>query len=100
MTTQIGIAADRFAPNKRWHIDTMLRVLKLAGSYVKEQILSSFVRLIATTPDLQTYAVQKLYASLKEDITQEGLTLCATWVIGEYGDSLLRGGPIRRRRIS
>jgi hypothetical protein len=29
MTTQIGIAADRFAPNKRWHIDTMLRVLKL-----------------------------------------------------------------------
>jgi AP-1 complex subunit gamma-1 len=29
MTTQIGIAADRFAPSKRWHIDTMLRVLKL-----------------------------------------------------------------------
>jgi hypothetical protein len=33
--------------------------------------LSSFVRLIATTPDLQTYAVQKLYSSLKEDISQE-----------------------------
>src|SRR4051812_45495847 len=31
MTTQIGIAADRFAPNKRWHIDTMLRVLKLVS---------------------------------------------------------------------
>jgi AP-1 complex subunit gamma-1 len=29
MTSQIGIAADRFAPNKRWHVDTMLRVLKL-----------------------------------------------------------------------
>jgi AP-1 complex subunit gamma-1 len=29
MTSQIGIAADRFAPTKRWHIDTMLRVLKL-----------------------------------------------------------------------
>lgn len=91
MTTQIGIAADRFAPNKRWHVDTMLRVLKLAGSYVKEQILSSFVRLIATTPELQTYAVQKLYAALREDISQEGLTLAAAWVIGEYGDALLRG---------
>lgn len=31
MTTQIGIAADRFAPNKRWHVDTMLRVLKLVS---------------------------------------------------------------------
>lgn len=92
MTSQIGVAADRFAPSKRWHVDTMLRVLKLAGNYVKEQILSSFVRLIATTPDLQTYSVQKLYAGLKDDITQEGLTLAATWVIGEYGDSLLRGG--------
>jgi AP-1 complex subunit gamma-1 len=31
MTSQIGVAADRFAPNKRWHIDTMLRVLKLVS---------------------------------------------------------------------
>ena len=31
MTTQISLAAERFAPNKRWHIDTVLRVLKLAS---------------------------------------------------------------------
>ena len=99
MTSQIGVAADRFAPNKRWHVDTMLRVLKLAGNYVKEQILSSFVRLIATTPDLQTYSVQKLYAGLKDDITQEGLTLAGTWVIGEYGDSLLRGGEYEEEEL-
>jgi AP-1 complex subunit gamma-1 len=99
MTSQIGVAADRFAPNKRWHVDTMLRVLKLAGNYVKEQILSSFVRLIATTPDLQTYSVQKLYSGLKDDITQEGLTLAGTWVIGEYGDALLRGGQYEEEEL-
>lgn len=99
MTSQIGVAADRFAPNKRWHVDTMLRILKLAGNYVKEQILSSFVRLIATTPDLQTYSAQKLYAGLKDDITQEGLTLAGTWVIGEYGDSLLRGGQYEEEEL-
>ncbi|KAF1843008.1 Adaptor protein complex AP-1 gamma subunit [Cucurbitaria berberidis CBS 394.84] len=99
MTSQIGVAADRFAPNKRWHVDTMLRVLKLAGNYVKEQILSSFVRLIATTPDLQTYSVQKLYTALKEDITQEGLTLAGSWVIGEYGDALLRGGQYEEEEL-
>lgn len=31
LTTQICIAADRFAPSKRWHIDTVLRVLKLVS---------------------------------------------------------------------
>ena len=99
MTSQIGVAADRFAPSKRWHVDTMLRVLKLAGNYVNEQILSSFVRLIATTADLQTYSVQKLYAALKDDITQEGLTLAGTWVIGEYGDALLRGGQYEEEEL-
>ncbi|KAJ4504723.1 clathrin associated protein complex large subunit [Exophiala dermatitidis] len=99
MTTQIGIAADRYAPNKRWHIDTMLRVIKLAGNYVKEQILSSFVRLIATSPDQQTYSVQKLYAALKADITQEALTLAGVWVIGEYGDALLRGGTYEEEEL-
>ncbi|CAG8976581.1 hypothetical protein HYALB_00012578 [Hymenoscyphus albidus] len=99
MTSQIGIAADRFSPNKRWHIDTMLRVLSLAGNYVKEQILSSFIRLIATTPELQIYAVQKLYVSLKKDITQESLTLAGAWCIGEYGDVLLRGGQYEEEEL-
>ncbi|KAH9224017.1 adaptin N terminal region-domain-containing protein [Leptodontidium sp. 2 PMI_412] len=99
MTSQIGIAADRFSPNKRWHVDTMLRVLSLAGNYVKEQILSSFIRLIATTPELQTYAVQKLYAGLKKDITQESLTLAGAWCIGEYGDALLKGGQYEEEEL-
>ncbi|QBZ54211.1 hypothetical protein PoMZ_09906 [Pyricularia oryzae] len=99
MTSQIGIAADKFAPNKRWHVDTMLRVLTLAGNYVKEQILSSFVRLIATTPELQTYAVQKLYSSLKKDITQESLTQAAAWCIGEYGEALLKGGQYEEEEL-
>jgi AP-1 complex subunit gamma-1 len=61
--------------------------------------LSSFVRLIATTPDLQTYSVQKLYAALKDDITQEGLTLAGSWVIGEFGDALLRGGQYEEEEL-
>ncbi|KAI5856642.1 Adaptor protein complex AP-1 gamma subunit [Durotheca rogersii] len=99
MTSQIGIAADRYSPNKRWHIDTMLRVLTLAGNYVKEPIMASFVRLVATTADLQTYAVQKLYANLKKDITQESLTQAGAWCIGEYGDSLLRGGQYEEEEL-
>lgn len=99
MTSQICIAADRFAPTKRWHIDTVLRVLKLAGNYVREQILSSFIRLIATSPEHQTYCAQKLYAALKNDITQEGLTLAAAWVIGEYGRNLLEGGQYEEEEL-
>lgn len=92
MTTQISLAAERFAPNKRWHIDTFLRVLKLAGNFVREEILSSFIRLVAHTPELQAYTASKLFLALKADISQESLTLAATWILGEYSEILVEGG--------
>ncbi|KAI8384653.1 adaptin N terminal region-domain-containing protein [Radiomyces spectabilis] len=92
MTTKLALAADRFAPNKRWHIDTMLRVLKLAGNYVREEVLAGFIRLLAQSSDFQQYTAQKLYAGLKNDISQDGLVLAGVWVIGEYGDVLIGGG--------
>ncbi|CEP10509.1 hypothetical protein [Parasitella parasitica] len=92
MTTKISLAAERFAPNQRWHIDTMLRMLKLAGGFVREEVLAGFIRLVAQTSDLHQYTVQKLYAALKQDISQEGLVLASVWVIGEYGDVLVGSG--------
>ncbi|KZT10105.1 Adaptor protein complex AP-1 gamma subunit [Laetiporus sulphureus 93-53] len=94
MTTQISLAAERFAPNRRWHIDTVLRVLKLAGNFVREEILSAFIRLVAYTPELQAYTASKLYTALRSDISQESLTLSATWILGEYSEILLEGGLV------
>ncbi|KAJ8494790.1 hypothetical protein ONZ45_g13122 [Pleurotus djamor] len=94
MTTQISLAAEKFAPNKRWHIDTVLRVLKLAGNFVREEILSAFIRLVAHTPELQAYTASKLFTALQSDISQESLTLAAAWVVGEYSEILIEGGLV------
>jgi AP-1 complex subunit gamma-1 len=91
LTTELSLAAERFAPDKRWHIDTVLRTLKLAGNFVREEILASFIRLVCHTPELQAYTVRKLYLGLGADLSQESLTLAATWLIGEFGDVLLDG---------
>jgi len=63
-----------------------------AGNYVREEVLSSFIRLVTHTPDLQSYTVFKLYTALRADVSQEALTLAGVWTIGEYGDVLLQGG--------
>lgn len=39
MTTQIGIAADRYAPNKQWHIEVILRVLKLVSDASNAEVV-------------------------------------------------------------
>lgn len=65
-----------------------------AGNFVREDILSAFIRLVAHTPELQAYTTSKLYSALCSDISQESLTLAATWVIGEYSEILLEGGIV------
>lgn len=63
-----------------------------SGNYVREEVLSSFIRLVCHTPELQFYTAQRLYAALSSDLSQDSLTLAAVWIIGEYGDVLLQGG--------
>ncbi|KAK9727772.1 clathrin associated protein complex large subunit [Basidiobolus ranarum] len=99
MTTKICAAADRYAPNKRWHIDTVLRVLKLAGNYCREETLSNFIRIVSNATELQTYTAQKLYASLKKDISKEALVLVGIWIIGEFGDLLVQGGNFEEEEL-
>jgi AP-1 complex subunit gamma-1 len=65
-----------------------------AGNFVREEILSSFIRLVAHTPELQAYTASKLYLALKADLSQESLTLAATWVLGEYSEITLQSGII------
>ncbi|RKP10679.1 Adaptor protein complex AP-1 gamma subunit [Thamnocephalis sphaerospora] len=90
MTTRICQAAGRYAPNPRWHIDTVLRVLRLAGGHVREEILAAFLCLVSQTGDLWGYTARKLYVALRSDVTQEALVLAGLWAIGEYGDYLLQ----------
>lgn len=40
LTTQICLAAERFAPDKRWHIDTMLRVLQVVSCFSRMDYLN------------------------------------------------------------
>jgi len=65
-----------------------------AGNFVREEILSAFIRLVAHTPELQAYTASKLYLALKADISQESLTLAATWILGEYSEIIVQGGVV------
>jgi AP-1 complex subunit gamma-1 len=63
-------------------------------------MLASFIRLVTQTSELQGYTVQKLYTALREDISQESLTLAGVWVIGEYGDILVSGGSYEEEELA
>ncbi|KAJ3114180.1 clathrin associated protein complex large subunit [Phlyctochytrium bullatum] len=86
--------AGRYRPNKRWEVDTVTRVLRVAGAYVDQATVNHFVKLVTTSPtDLQQYTVRKLYNLVKIEgdraLAQEGLVQAMAWCVGEYGDVLV-----------
>eukprot|EP01117_Protostelium_nocturnum_P002092 TRINITY_DN12733_c0_g1_i1.p1 TRINITY_DN12733_c0_g1~~TRINITY_DN12733_c0_g1_i1.p1 ORF type:complete len:815 (-),score=305.97 TRINITY_DN12733_c0_g1_i1:72-2516(-) len=90
---------EKFSPNKRWHVDTILRVLSIAGNCVSDEVCSNLVGLIASSPELHSYAVQKMVIALTNDYTQQTLVQVAAWTIGEFGDLLLTV-PASEREIT
>ena len=47
--------------------------------------------MIATTPELHSYSVSKVYFSMKENINQMGMVQLGCWLVGEFGDYLIDG---------
>ncbi|XP_066155953.1 AP-1 complex subunit gamma-1 isoform X3 [Euwallacea fornicatus] len=100
-SSNIVLAAERYAPNKRWHLDTLLKVLVAAGNYVRDDVISSTIQLISESTSHQSYMALQLYKALSEDMQdRQPLTQVAAWAIGEYGDLLLTAQPDEEHGIS
>ncbi|XP_012868131.1 PREDICTED: AP-1 complex subunit gamma-1 [Dipodomys ordii] len=82
---------QKYAPSKRWHIDTIMRVLTTAGSYVRDDAVPNLIQLITNSVEMHAYTVQRLYKAILGDYSQQPLVQVAAWCIGEYGDLLVSG---------
>ena len=57
LTRRIALLVTRFAPDRRWHVDTLVELLVQGGSYVADEECRSFIQLITATPELQVGGV-------------------------------------------
>ncbi|XP_064120986.1 AP-1 complex subunit gamma-1-like isoform X6 [Macrobrachium nipponense] len=86
------LAAEKYSPNVRWHIDTLLKVVQAAGNHVPDDVVSSTIQLISEARSEQAYAVGELWNLLSAaQMEFQPLIQVATWCIGEFGDLLLSG---------
>lgn len=94
LCSKICMAVEKFSPNRRWQIDTLIKVMCLGGNYVKEAQREKFCRVVAATPELHSYTVIKLYFNMKESLSQEALVHVGVWCLGEFGDHLVSGKAV------
>ena len=65
--------------------------MTLAGNHVKDESVNSLIHIISATPELQAYCVNKLFFTLRENLSQDGLAKVALWCVGEYASILISG---------
>uniref|UniRef100_A0A674KA12 AP-1 complex subunit gamma n=1 Tax=Terrapene triunguis TaxID=2587831 RepID=A0A674KA12_9SAUR len=91
----IFLAAEKYAPSKRWHIDTIMRVLTTAGSYVRDDAVPNLIQLITNSMEMHAYTVQKLYKAILGDYSQvteeEVLDILESVLISNMSASVTRG---------
>lgn len=92
-SSNMFITMERYAPNKRWHVDSMTRVLKTAGNAIRDDIVASYIALVSNTSELQYYAMHELVKLCREDVTQQPLVQCMCWCLGEFGEQYASASP-------
>ncbi|KOB66527.1 Adaptor protein complex-1 gamma subunit transcript b, partial [Operophtera brumata] len=90
------LAAERYAPSNKWHLDTLFRVFIKAGNYLRDDTVSSTIQIVSAAPmERQAYAAMRLWSSLErsavsgDSTEKQPLIQVAAWTIGEYGDLLV-----------
>ncbi len=61
MVLKTAILAERYAPNLRWYVDTVLELISVAGDHVSDDIWHRVVRIVTNNEELQAYAARKMY---------------------------------------
>jgi len=83
---------DRFSPDDRWRVDTLITTLTIAGREASAAVQSATTVYISRAPaDIHAFATHKLLKAIRDDDgTQTGLLSVGIWCIGEFGDLLLQ----------
>ncbi|CDJ59151.1 gamma-adaptin, putative [Eimeria maxima] len=87
--SRLAAATEAHAPTRRWQFDGTLKLLCLAGNYLSDSTGNQLLLLVFKTPELQSYAVHKLFFCLREgSASNPVLAKTALYCVGEFGEML------------
>ena len=91
MVLKTAILAERFAPDRRWYVDTIISLISLAGDHVADDVWHRLVQIVTNNEELHKYAASKMYHALEPVTAHETALKVGGYILGEFGHMLNDG---------
>ncbi|KAK7204440.1 AP-2 complex subunit alpha [Myxozyma melibiosi] len=85
MVIKIAILTEKHAMDYKWYIDTILKLISVAGDYVSDEVWQRAVQIVINNEELQPYASHTLLQYLKGPTFYEAMVKIGGYVLGEFG---------------
>ena len=91
LATKIAILAEKFASNKAWYVDVILKLIRLAGEDVPDDIWHRVIQVVLScNEEIQTYAAQTVYQQLFNPHWNEITVRVAAYILGEFAGLIFK----------
>ena len=85
MVVKIAILAERYHQNLTWYVDTMVKVILVAGDFVAEAVWHRVVQIVTNHQEVHDYAAEKMLESVQSKWCHETCVTLAGYLLGEIG---------------
>ncbi|CAF0846386.1 unnamed protein product [Rotaria sordida] len=97
MVLKIAILSEKYAVDYKWYLDIMLKLIRIAGDFVSEEVWYRVIQVVVNRSDVQSYAAKIAFEALQAPACHENMIKVAGYILGEYGNLIaldLRSTPM------
>ncbi|EDV28677.1 uncharacterized protein TRIADDRAFT_19420 [Trichoplax adhaerens] len=92
MVLKVAILAERYAVDYTWYVDTILRLIGIAGDYVSEEVWYRVIQITVNRDDVQGYAAKTVFEALQAPACHENMVKVGAYILGEFGNLIAGDG--------
>lgn len=82
---KIAILAEKYPTSWNWYVDTLLKVILVAGDFVAEAVWHRIVQVVINHSEIHAYAAEKMFDSAGNKFAHEIAVALAGYLLGEIG---------------
>jgi AP-2 complex subunit alpha len=86
MVLKIAILSEKYAVDYKWYLDVMLKLIRIAGDFVSEEVWYRVIQVVVNRSDVQSYAAKIAFEALQAPACHENMIKVAGYILGEYGN--------------